>query len=186
MSNVGPKGRSYRSITLDDLRNLAKIAYQDRQLFFRTHPQWARLYAHRVICIALCQGAAAHYLDHMTGINDFDIYTFYRTHPAKNWYAKRIKSYDFGDPKFGQSLDKPNLIGRRVDCLSRSMNVDTREDATAALRRYLEEGRTETARLLAAKALVLLKPDLGRVIWPRKARSPDNRRRLTALRSARR
>jgi hypothetical protein len=47
-----------------------------------------------VLCIALCQGAANHFLDGKTGINDFDVYTFYRQNPQKPWYAKRIKNYD--------------------------------------------------------------------------------------------
>lgn len=167
MSNVGPEGRSYRSITLDDLKNLREIAYEDRKAFFEANPHWAKLYAQRVACVALCQGAAMHYFDNTTGINDFDVYTFYRRHPAKPWYAKRKKSYDFGDPKFGQSVDNPNFIGRRVDCLARSIDVYDKEDITLAVQRYLKEGRTDTARLLSAKAVVLLEPNCGNIIWPK-------------------
>jgi len=119
------------------------------------------------MCVALCQGAALHYLDRTTGINDFDVYTFYRRHPAKDWYGRRIKRRDFGDPKFGQSLDRPEFVGRRVDCCARSIDVASREDVETALRRYLREGRTKTATLLAAKAVVLLEPNCGRVVWPR-------------------
>ena len=78
--------------------------------------------------MALCQGAALHYLDSSTGINDFDVYTFYRQHPHKHWRARRIKSYDFGRAKFGQSLDKPDFVGMRVDCLGRSIAADIGED----------------------------------------------------------
>jgi hypothetical protein len=119
-----------------------------------------------VICVALCQGAAKHYTDGITGINDFDVYTFYKKHPAKNWYAKRKKYYDFGIPKFGKSVDKPNFIGRRVDCLSRSIELQKNEDIASALQRYLIEGKTETARLLSQKAIVLLEPNIGHIIWP--------------------
>jgi len=167
MSKVGAQGRSYIPIEIDDLKKLLKIANQDREVFFITHPNWARLYANRVISVALCQGAAMHYLDGITGINDFDVYTFYRKHRTKNWYAKRIKSYDFGDPKFGKSVDKPYFIGRRVDCLSRSIDVHINEDPKIAVRRYLEEGKTETARLLSAKPVILLEPNCGQVIWPK-------------------
>jgi len=166
MSKVGPEGRSFAAITIDDLRSLSAIAAQDRKSFFRVHPHWAKLYEQRVICVALCQGAALHYMDSTTGINDFDIYTFYERNPLKNLFAKRLKSYDFGNPKFGQSIDKPNFTGRRVDCLFRSINRYKRENAKTALRRYLEEGKTETARLLSDKAVVFLKPNCGRVIWP--------------------
>ncbi|HRJ59525.1 MAG TPA: hypothetical protein PLV64_24810 [Anaerolineales bacterium] len=166
MSRVGPEGRSYLPIEMADLYRLLEIAKQDREAFFYTHPEWRKYYSQRVIGVALCQGAAKHYVDGSTGINDFDVYTFYRKHPQRNWYAKRIKSYDFGDKKFGKSVDKPDFIGRRVDCLSRSIEVKKEEDIQTALRRYLTEGKTETAKLLAAKAVVLLEPACGEIIWP--------------------
>ncbi|MGA7195396.1 MAG: hypothetical protein WBW94_17390 [Anaerolineales bacterium] len=166
MSSVGSKGRSYRKITRRDLIKLAKIAYKDKQDFFNQNPKWAKLFANRVICIALCQGAANHYIDSTTGINDFDVYIFYKKHPQKHWYAKRIKSYDFGDSKFGQSVDKPNFVGRRVDCLGRDIDFSEGEDEVTTLRRYLKEGKTKTAKLLAAKAVVLLEPNCGTVVWP--------------------
>ena len=166
MSKVGPKGRSYQAIFPNDLTRLLQIATQDQTAFFKEYPDWGKLYRRRKICIALCQGAALHYVNGATGINDFDVYTFYKKHPARNWYAKRNKPYDFGDPKFGQSVDKPDYIGRRVDCLARGIDVKTGEDPAAAIRRYLKAGRTETARLLALKAVVLLEPDCGEIIWP--------------------
>ncbi|GIK74792.1 MAG: hypothetical protein BroJett021_37800 [Chloroflexota bacterium] len=167
MSKVGSAGRSYQAIEITDLRRLVQIAQKDEFEFFEKHPEWAKLYAGRKICIALCQGAALHYIDGSTGINDFDIYTFYRKHPAKSLYPKRIKSYDFGDTKFGQSQDKPGFIGRRVDCLVRSIDAAKGEDVEASIQRYLRDGKTETARLLAAKAVILLEPNCGKVIWPR-------------------
>ncbi len=165
MSKVGRQGRSYLPIEISDLHKLLEIAHRDQESFFKTHPQWKKLYGGRVIGVALCQGAAKHYLDSVTGINDFDVYTFYKKHPQKNWYAKRIKSYDFGDPKFGKSVDKPNFVGRRVDCLSRSIEVKRNEDISTALQRYLTEGKTKTAKLLSAKAVVLLVPNCGEIIW---------------------
>jgi hypothetical protein len=165
MSKVGSEGRSYLPIEMDDLYRLLEIAHQDREAFFKAHSQWRKFYGERVIGVALCQGAAKHYLDGVTGIDDFDIYTFYKKHPHKNWNAKRIKSYDFGDEKFGKSVDKPNFVGRRVDSLSRSIEVKKDEDIQTTLRRYLIEGKTETARLLSAKAVVLLEPNCGEIIW---------------------
>lgn len=166
MSNVGSEGRSYQRILFEDLKKLAGIAIRDREQFFRHNPKWAELYAQRVICIALCQGAAQHYIDTAVGINDFDVYTFYRRHPDKPWYAKRIKCYDFGDAKFGQSIDRPEFVGRRVDCLGRDILAEESEDAVVALLRYLQQGKTRTARLLVTKAVVLLQPKCGSVVWP--------------------
>ncbi len=139
-----------------DLERLADIARQDREDFFYRQPEWAKFYRDRILCVALCQGAAQHYIDSTTGINDFDVYTFYEAHTQKAWYAKRIKSYDFGDPKFGKSKDRPDFIGRRVDCLGRSLTLFGDEGVETALRRYLREQKTETYRLLSYKAVVLL------------------------------
>jgi len=165
MSNVPPESRSYRVIRITDLKRLADIAKKDRERFFRNHPRWAEAYASRVLCTALCQGAARHFLDTTIGINDFDVYTFYKAHPRKHWYAKRIKAYDFGHPRFGKSEDSPHFVGRRVDCLARAIEGDE-NDPIAAVRNYLAQGRTLTARLLAASAVVLLDPYCGRVVWP--------------------
>jgi hypothetical protein len=82
-------------------------------------------------------------------------------------YAKRIISYDFGNPKFGQSIDKPKYIGRRVDCLFRSIEINEYDNIINAMRRYLDAGKTKTARLLANKAVVLIEPNCGKIIWPK-------------------
>lgn len=166
MSNVEMEWRSYQTIDLDDLKRLAEIAKKDLETFFEEQSDWAYYYQDRLVCIALCQGAAQHYLDHTIGINDFDVYSFFETHPDKKWYAKRLKAYDFGDPKFGQSKDKPNFVGRRVDCLSRSISVKENETPEEALQRYFREGGTDTSRFLSKKAVVLLWPNCGKVIWP--------------------
>jgi hypothetical protein len=171
MSKIGPHGRSFKAISYGDLKRLVQIAQKDRQEFFKQNPRWKAFYANRVVCIALCQGAAKHYVDSETGINDFDLYTFYKRNPRKRWYAKRIKSYDFGDAKFGQSVDRPNFSGRRVDCLGREIDIHGNEEIVNALQRYLLDGKTKTARTLAHKAVVLLDPHCGTVIWPIKRKA---------------
>lgn len=166
MSTVGPENRSFLPIEHADLLRLAHIARRDRELYFRLHPYWAELYADRLLCVALCQGAARHYLDGTTGINDLDIFSFYIRHPDRHWFARRRAIYDFGDPKFGQSADKPQFIGRRVDCMGRSIDGSLGEDPVHAVRRYLRQQRTATARLLAEQAVIMLEPHCGTVIWP--------------------
>jgi hypothetical protein len=168
MSRVGPEGRSYAKLGKEDLRRLAALALADRNEFFSRHPDWARFYRGRVLCTALCQGAAQHYVRGDVGINDFDVYTFYATHPKRAWYAKRRGVLDFGDSKFGRSIDKPKFVGRRVDLLGRGIPATPRENPKRALLRYLQTSHTKTARLLAEKAVVLLEPSrcLGEIIWP--------------------
>lgn len=159
---------SHQPITHDDLRRLGWLAEEDRRRFFRARRDWGRLYRDRVLCIALCQGAALHYV-RGSGINDFDVYTFYAANPKRRWYAKRLRAVDFGDPKFGRSqVTRPGFVGRRVDLQGREIPVPAGTDPVVALREYLRAAKTRTARELAAKAVILLKPDhlLGTVVWP--------------------
>jgi hypothetical protein len=168
MSNVGPEGRSYKRIERADLDRLAKLAAIDRAAFFESHPEWASLYADRHLGTALCQGAAQHYARQDVGVHDFDVYSFFSTHPARPWYAKRIKAEDFGDAKFGRSPDRPDFLGRRVDLLGRGIPTLPDQSPLESIRHWLTEGRTATARLLSEKAVVILDPvsHRGTVLWP--------------------
>lgn len=168
MSNVGPEGRSFRKILDIDLRRLADIAALDRADFFRRYPTWDSLYGKRFLCSAFCQGAARHYVEGRGGINDFDVYSFYAENPSRCWYAKRRCPCDFGSPKFGRSEDRPDFIGRRVDLMGRGIAANPGDDPEEALRRYLREACTCTARLLAGRPVVLLEPASlrGNVVWP--------------------
>lgn len=170
MSTIGFKGRSFAVIERDDLKRLARIAKRDRLQFFAAHPDWAALYADRFLGVALCQGAALHFVTGLVGIQDFDVYSFFAAHPARRWYAKRNKHVDFGVPKFGRSLDRPDFIGRRVDLLARSLPCAPGDDLATAIREWLHEGKSITAQMLANKAVVLLSPlsRIGEVIWPRR------------------
>ncbi len=161
--------RSYAPIEHADLLHLLQLARADREAFFAKRPDWSRFYADRVLCTALCQGAALHYVKGKVGINDFDVYTFYAAHPERHWYAKRIQPVDFGDPKFGRSqVTKPNFVGRRVDLMGRALPVPPGSEPIPALRDYLASGKTDTARELAQKAVVLLEPPdlMATVAWP--------------------
>lgn len=66
--------RSYERITERDLARLAQIAREDRAGRLARRPRW-RVYEKRIICVALCQGAALHYLDGANGVKDFDVWT---------------------------------------------------------------------------------------------------------------
>jgi hypothetical protein len=168
MSNVGREGRSFKRITHADLHRLADIATKDLSAFFVAHPDWAAQYKSRLLGLALCQGAAKHLLYGTTGIQDFDVYAFFARHPARPWYARRNKHVDFGDPKFGVSLDRPDFVGRRVDLLGRSLDAPLRSDPADAIRGWLRQGRNGgSAAYLAQKAVVLLLPAerMGEIVW---------------------
>jgi hypothetical protein len=147
---------------------LAAIAQDDRDARFARRPRW-QAYADRVLCVALCQGAALHYVDGRNGIKDFDVYTFYAEHPTGPFPFRWRTEVDFGPSRFGRYHGDPELFrGRRVDLIGRSLDVAPDTDPIEAVRHYLTTGRTETARQLARKAVVLLAPQelRGEIIWP--------------------
>jgi hypothetical protein len=158
--------RSYVPITKADLRHLAKLAAEDRRDLFARKPDTGRLYADRLFAVALCQGAALHYIDKKNGIKDLDVWSFYEEHPERTYPYRRIAKVDFGDPKFGTTDDSPQFIGRRVDLIGRSIPGADRAHPIETLRRYLQ-GTTESAQCLAKKAVILLEPAplLGTVVW---------------------
>ena len=69
--------RSLARIDRNDLLRLAKLAADVEAGLFTRHPHGAGRYAGRLVCRALCQGAALHYLDERNGVKDFDVWSFY-------------------------------------------------------------------------------------------------------------
>ena len=165
--------RSYERITRRDLARLAAIAAEDREDLFARRPH-SRPYRDRILCVALCQGAALHYVDNQNGVKDFDVYTFYAEHPTGPFPYRRRGIADFDRSPFGRNPeDDKSFKGRRVDLMGRSLKVPPTADPVSAVRSYLARSGTETARQLAKKAVVLLDPASlrGVVIW-----SPANKR----------
>ncbi len=160
-------GRSLTDISLDDLARLGRIAREDRESFFARLPHYRPL-EDRVVAVALCQGAAKHFVDGENGVKDFDVWTFYAAHPDATYPVRRRVARDFGDPKFGQTPGQEAFVGRRVDLLGRSLNARPESDPAEVLRAYLTEKRTKSAKHLASKAVVLIEPPecAGHVVWP--------------------
>ncbi len=161
--------RSYARITRGDLKRLLRIAQEDHEDFFSRHPKWKKLYAERIIGVALCQGGALHYIDGRNGVKDFDVWTFYAEHPSAPYPYRRQGHADFGKSKFGCHPDDADRFeGRCVDLIGRSIGCPPRVDPTEAIQTYLSGAMTKTAKELSKKAVVMLAPDklFGRVIWP--------------------
>ena len=160
--------RSYKTITNDDLKRLGQIAAQDRIGLFQRKPELGMLYSERLIAVALCQGAALHYLDGKNGIKDLDVWSFYQAADERPHPYRRRGVEDFGDPIFGKTIDSPHYVGRRVDLLGRFLEVTDIADPIAILHRYLSSGKPESSRLLAMMAVILIEPSnlLGSVVWP--------------------
>lgn len=160
--------RSYKPIRRKDLLRLAAIARSDREDLFRRNPGLAELYRDRLLSVTLCQGAALHFLDDRNGVKDFDVWTFYKTHPKRPFPPRRNVHRDFGDPRFGVLPKRPEFKGRPVDLIGRSIPCRRGMTPIQAVREYLTTSRADSPRLLAKKAVVILEPEdkVGTIVWP--------------------
>ena len=161
--------RSFERITKADLKKLARIAKAEREEFFERHPEWAMLYRKRVVCAALCKDSALHFVNGSTGVDVFDVWTFYAEHPEAPFPFQQLAKADFGKSKFGRDAANPEAYrGRRLALRGRSLDCKPGDDPIEGLQRYLRSGETTSARELREKALVLLEPErfLGYVVWP--------------------
>ena len=168
MSKLPGQYRSFKRITHTDLKRLAYLTLVDlRSLFERK--SHSRAYADRLLLLCLCQGAATHYVRGDRGINDFDVWAFFKTHPKYVFPYRRRGMVDFGPSRFGcNSKDKASFTGRRIDVIGRAIAVKNKEKPIVALQRYLLEApRVSSPWHLARQPVVVVWPVSlrGRVIW---------------------
>ncbi len=165
-----PDEKSYQRITRSDLKRLLSIAREEREDFFSRHREYAILYRKRVLCTALCDGAALHFTNGMTGVRTFDVFTFYAEHPEASFPHWHEERWDFGaSRRFGRLPGAPESFrGRPVILAGRSIEASPADDPVEALHYYLRRAGTPVPRRLAAHAVVLLEPEklLGYVAWP--------------------
>jgi|KBSSwiStaDraftv2_1062776.scaffolds.fasta_scaffold2292433_1 hypothetical protein len=121
----------------------------------------------RVLLVALCRGAALHYLDGRNGVKDLDVWAFYARHPDGDFPARWRVMADFGPSELGRHPDDAGYRGRHVDLIGRSIDATSDAEPVRAVRRYLRMAGTTSARALAAKAVVALDPPglLGITVW---------------------
>lgn len=145
--------RSTAEIRTADLERLLKIALMDQANFFQRNHDIARVYRDRLACVALCQGAALHYVDGSSGIKDFDVWSFYVQSAERAFPQRRPRTiWDFRDPRFGTSPDAPaHFSGKRVDVFVKGIAQNDMSDHVANVTIYLQHSRTRTARCLARK-----------------------------------
>jgi hypothetical protein len=167
--SVGDLDRSLARIDTGDLLCLAELAADAEGELFLRNPRGSGRYSGRLLCRALCQGAALHYVNGSNGVKDFDVWSFYTEIDGWPFPPRWRGTRDFGPSKFGRYPgDPPRYKGRRVDLLGRSLPAPFDTDPSDALRRYLSSRRTGTAKALAAKAVVLITPRnrAGEIVWP--------------------
>jgi hypothetical protein len=161
--------RSQERIDRDDLIRLAELAASAEAALFARRPGGAGRYVGRLLCRALCQGAAIHYTDGRNGVKDFDVWSFYSERADGPFPYRWRGTADYGLSKFGRFPDDPpSFKGRRVDLLGRSLDVPPGADPVTTLREYLAAAHTDSAKRLAEKAVVLIYPGqlAGTVVWP--------------------
>ncbi len=165
--------RSLERIGRYDLLRLAELAGQAEADLFARKPDGAGRYAGRLLCRALCQGAALHYVDGRNGVKDFDVWSFYAERDDGPFPYRWRGTTDYGASRFGRHPDDPpSYLGRRVDLLGRSLRVPLDADPASAVRGYLTTAGTDSAKKLAAKGVVLIHPQtlVGKVVWPEVSR----------------
>lgn len=168
-SGMTAAARSLARIEMSDLLRLAALAAEAEAGLFARRPHGARRYAGRLLCRALCQGAALHYLDGRTGVKDFDVWSFYAARSDGPFPYRWRGTADYGPSRFGRHPDDPpKYAGRRVDFLGRSLPALPGADPAEVLHGYLSTPSTRSARELAAKAVILIAPEhaVGTVLWP--------------------
>jgi len=89
-------GRPMERIEISDLHHLADIAADVEADLSARHPAGSGRYAGRLLCRALCQGAALHFVDHTSGVKDFDVWSFYAERVDGPCPARWRGTADFG------------------------------------------------------------------------------------------
>lgn len=172
--------RFYGKVHDEELDRLVELEHCWRADLERRKEHW-RLYADRLLCVCLAQGAALHLVDGKNGIKDFDLYRVFAAHPNRPQPDPAIyrgKTHvDFGPSRFGKITHPdgkarfPRFVGRNIDIFSLALPVEPDADPVPAIRRLLSNPRTRTERDLAAKAVIVIEPRPLRVAWP-----PDKER----------
>jgi hypothetical protein len=160
--------RSYAAIESRDLVRLSQLARDDLERYMARDPSRRRNFAAKKLCVALCQGAAQHFLGKPSGIKDFDIFTFFAVVEGMEFPSRRRATVDFGPSKFGRNPGDAGFGGRRVDLMGRSIVHCDGAPEIFSLQKYLRSAPTRTAWFLAQKAVVVIDPAefRGQVIWP--------------------
>lgn len=160
--------RSSELIETEDLARLADIAETERADLLESEQSAPS--RERVLCFALCQGAALHYGDGANGVKDFDLYTFFAGITGRSGSFDRTpRQRDDGPSKFGRNPNDFDVFtGRRVDLFWRTLDADVDSDPAEVIQACLRHARKDsTPWYLARKAVVLLRPKarLGEVVW---------------------
>ena len=152
-----------RSVTQDELQDLATLAIAEEKAFFERNPHLIEFYRQRLILVALCQGAALQYLGCGYGVKDFDIHFFYAQNPNKPRLSRAVKSYYVDVGAFPNvSIDFIRTVVPKAQPHLKP------EVAIQTIQEFLHSKPTSNAWHLSQKAVIGLYPDevFEEQIWP--------------------
>lgn len=151
--------RIYTKLGRNDLKALQKLALEEHEDFFKRNKHLKDAYYDSLVGIALCQGAASHYINPSVGIKDFDIWLFYVENENIRFPYRAHKSIENGYKSRGIDYLKRAIKKELFDSCSNT--------AEECIMEYLFERNTKTKELLLKKAIVGLFPEeiFGKVIW---------------------
>lgn len=151
-------------VTRLELESLLALATAEEADFFtRRNPHLIEPYRDRLLCFALCQGAALQFLGRGYGVGDFDIHFFYAQNPAKPRLCRKPK-HAVSDVGGFNSIPMDYL--RTV--VPGATPTTQLESIVVQLQSFLRRRPTSNAFHLSQKAVVGLFPPglFGRELWP--------------------
>ena len=165
--------RSMRKITKSHLKKLCEIVFEDKNDFFGNNPRYS-FFKDRLYAILLVQGAAAHYVDGKTGINDFDLLVLFRSdeNHKERLYRRAVKRHDFDVEDFRE--DVPGFpikeSYRKVDVIYRQIdpNIIDENNLELSIKNYFSKGKTNSIKKYwAPRPVVGIYPEniLGTIVW---------------------
>ena len=161
--------RSDVVIRFEDLKRLQEIAFEDLENFITRKPEY-KPFKKKLLFIGLCQGAGQHYLDRKHGVNDFDVWFFFKESKKENFPYRRSKKKESGLEKFGADPSgkyKTRVVELRGREIPTKFIRKGKSDPGTCLELWFNAAETDTAKHLADEAVVGLWPDnmIGKILW---------------------
>ena len=157
-----------RPVGRRELQSLAALAKSEEDRFFKDNSHLVRPYGGRLIAVALCQGAALHYLGRGRGVKDFDVHFFYSQNPRKPRLSRTVKRI------FATVGSFKNFPVDFVRTVVPSHSIPNGGTTVQKLQSFLHRKPTDNASHLAQKAVIGLMPRrlFGKVVWMNSAVDP--------------
>lgn len=159
--------RSYEPVDDADLSRLGRLGDAECDDFFGRNRHLAT-WRPQLRFAALGQGGAEHYLRGTRGIWDLDLLLFFAQHPdvpSKHYLRRSVRSWDWGPSKFGRCpYDPPAYEGRAVD-VALWVIPDAPDPLDGLVAWLTRRHGHNTGPDVAHEPVVLVSPELGRVVW---------------------